>query len=35
MERIARKYNGKLDFSYTDELFIAQTVLFLPHAENE
>ena len=35
MERIAGKYNGKLDFSYTDELFIAQTVLFLPHVENE
>jgi len=35
MERIAGKYNGKLDFSYSDELFIAQTVLFLPHSEDE
>ncbi len=31
MERIAKKYQGKLDFSYSDDIFIAQTVLFLPN----
>ncbi len=35
MERIARKYKGKLDFSYSDDLFIAQTVLFLPHKKRK
>lgn len=30
MEAIAAKYRGKLDFSYSDDIFIAQTVLFLP-----
>lgn len=31
MERIAGKYGGKWDYSYSDDTFIAQTVLFLPH----
>lgn len=30
MERIAEKYHGRLDFSYSEDTFIAQTVLFLP-----
>lgn len=35
MERIAKKYNGKMDFSYSEDIFIAQTVLFLPHSEKD
>jgi len=30
MERIIHKYQGKLDISYSDDIFVAQTVLFLP-----
>ena len=35
MERIVGKYNGKLDLSYSDELFIAQAALFVPHSEDK
>lgn len=31
MEQIAKKYQSKLDISYSEDIFIVQTVLFLPH----
>jgi len=31
MERIALKYHGVLDYTYSENVFVAQTVLFLPH----
>lgn len=31
MEQISKKYQSKLDISYSEDIFIVQTVLFLPH----
>lgn len=33
MERIAEKYHGVLDYTYSENVFVAQTVLFLPHGQ--